>query len=62
MRAGRVVRRPFEGNVIPSELFDPVALKMLQQIPLPNLPGNVDNWQGSVYEQSTTGTSRSAST
>ena len=32
-------------------MFDPVALKMLQAIPLPNLPGNVDNWQGSVNEK-----------
>ena len=48
---GRVVRQPFPGNVIPSNLFDPVAVKMLQAIPLPNLPGNVDNWQGSVDEK-----------
>ena len=41
---------PFAGNVIPQAMLDPVALKMLQQIPLPNLPGNVDNWQGSVAE------------
>lgn len=47
----RVVRTPFAGNVIPSSMFDPVALKMLQDIPLPNLPGNVDNWQGSVYDK-----------
>ena len=48
---GRVVRTAFPGNVIPSTLFDPVAVKMLQQIPLPNLPGTVNNWQGSVSEQ-----------
>lgn len=48
---GRVVRTPFAGNVIPSTLFDPVAVKMLQNIPLPNLPGNVNNWQGSVDEK-----------
>lgn len=47
---GRVVRTPFPGNVIPSSMFDPVAVKMLAAIPLPNLPGNVDNWQGSVDE------------
>ena len=47
---GRVVRTPFAGNVIPSNRFDPVAVKMLQAIPLPNLPGSVDNWQGSVTE------------
>lgn len=48
---GRVVRTPFAGNVIPSNLFDPTALKMLQDIPLPNLPGYTNNWQGSVDEQ-----------
>ncbi|HSK08112.1 MAG TPA: carboxypeptidase-like regulatory domain-containing protein, partial [Vicinamibacterales bacterium] len=49
--AGRVVRDPFAGNIIPSGMLDPVAQKMLQNMPLPNLPGNVDNWQGSVDEQ-----------
>jgi hypothetical protein len=48
---GRVVRTPFANNVIPTAMLDPVALKMLQDIPLPNLSGNVDNWQGSVDEQ-----------
>jgi hypothetical protein len=48
--AGRVVRTPFAGNVIPNSMLDPVALRMLQNIPLPNLPGSVDNWQGSVDE------------
>ena len=32
-------------------MLDPVALKMLAQIPLPNQPGNVDNWQGTVSDQ-----------
>jgi hypothetical protein len=45
-----VVRQPFEGNRIPSTMIDPAALKMLNEIPLPNLPGNVDNWQGAVYD------------
>jgi len=48
---GRVVRTPFAGNVIPSSMIDPVALKMLQDIPQPNLPGNIDNLQMSVYEK-----------
>jgi hypothetical protein len=48
--AGRVVRQPFAGNQIPQAMLDPVAVKMLNDIPLPTLPGNVDNWQGSVYE------------
>lgn len=49
--SGRVVRQPFAGNIIPSSMFDPVAVKMLQNIPLPNLPGTVDNWQGAVEEK-----------
>jgi hypothetical protein len=48
---GRVVRSAFNGNVIPSSMFDPVALKMLAALPLPNLPGYVDNWQGSLSEK-----------
>ncbi len=47
---GRVVRTPFAGNVIPSTMFDPAAVKMLAAIPLPNVAGNVDNWQGTVYD------------
>jgi hypothetical protein len=50
-QTGLVTRTPFAGNVIPSDRFDPVAVKMLQNIPLPNLAGNVDNWQGSVDEK-----------
>lgn len=48
----RVVRQQFANNVIPSTLFDPTALRMLQGLPSPNLPGNIDNWQGSVLDQS----------
>jgi carboxypeptidase family protein len=47
---GRDVRTAFVGNVIPVGMRDPVALKMLDQIPKANLPGNVDNWQGTVYD------------
>src|SRR5687767_7020443 len=31
-------------------MIDPVAARMLAAIPLPNLPGNVDNLQGSVSD------------
>lgn len=48
---GAVVRTPFAGNVIPSELFDPVALKMLQQIPLPNVAGHGNNLQLATEEE-----------
>jgi hypothetical protein len=39
-------RLRFTGNIIPSNRFDPTALKLLAEIPLPNLPGNQDNLQG----------------
>ncbi len=48
--SGKVVRTPFTGNVIPTARLDPVSLKLLAQLPPPNLPGNVDNWQGTVNE------------
>jgi hypothetical protein len=33
-------------NIIPMNRFDPTALKLLQEMPLPNLPGSQDNLQG----------------
>ena len=36
---------PFPGNVIPSSLFNPAAAGLLQYIPLPNLPGTVQNFE-----------------
>jgi len=37
---------PFDGNIIPSSLFNPAAQKLLSLnlIPLPNLPGTVQNY------------------
>jgi Carboxypeptidase regulatory-like domain len=40
------VRTQFAGNVIPTIRFDPTAVKLLDEIPLPNLPGSFENWQG----------------
>ncbi|HEU0178276.1 MAG TPA: TonB-dependent receptor [Blastocatellia bacterium] len=40
------VRQQFAGNIIPKGLFDPTAVKLLAELPLPNLPGNDLNWQG----------------
>ena len=37
-------RTPFEGNRIPVNRLDPVALAFLQKLPLPNLPGQVQNY------------------
>jgi len=48
---GRVVRNAFSGNVVPQDMLDPTAVRMLAALPTPNVPGNVDNWQGSVYEK-----------
>jgi hypothetical protein len=35
---------PFAGNVIPSSLFNPAAVGLLQYMPLPNLPGSLQNY------------------
>jgi Carboxypeptidase regulatory-like domain/TonB dependent receptor-like, beta-barrel len=46
--AGAVERRPFPGNKIPKSMMDPVALKALSYLPLPNQQGaaftNTANW------------------
>jgi hypothetical protein len=44
------VRRAFAGNLIPESRFDPTAVKLLAEVPLPNLPGSDLNWQGSKTE------------
>lgn len=45
---GAIERRPFAGNKIPTNLMDPIALKALSYLPLPNQPGtantNLQNW------------------
>ena len=44
------IRTPFPGNRIPSSRFEPVALNVLKDIPLPNQPGDpfthLNNWFG----------------
>src|SRR3990172_8815421 len=37
-------RQAFEGNRIPAGRLDPVAVAFLQKIPLPNLPGEIQNY------------------
>ena len=44
------VRTQFAGNVILPSRFDPVAVRLLAELPLPNLPGSESNWQGSKTE------------
>ena len=36
---------PFQGNAIPSSLFDSAAVGLLHYVPLPNLPGTVQNYE-----------------
>jgi hypothetical protein len=44
------VRQQFADNMIPEGSFDKTALKLLAELPLPNLPGNDLNWQGAKTE------------
>lgn len=44
--AGQFLRDPFPGNVIPRNRFDPVFVKMLDYIPLPNTAGNATTAAG----------------
>jgi outer membrane receptor protein involved in Fe transport len=37
-------RTPFQGNIIPRERWDAIALKLIAGLPLPNLPGLADNY------------------
>ena len=41
---GQVVRDPFPNNVIPREMFDPVALKIQEYIPGATRGGKINNW------------------
>ncbi len=40
---GQFVRQSFQGNIIPANRIDPVALAILQRVPLPNASGQVNN-------------------
>ncbi len=44
-------RTQFAGNIIPVGRFDPTAVKLLAEMPLPNLPGSQDNLQGFKINQ-----------
>jgi hypothetical protein len=37
-------RTPFSGNVIPQNRIDPIARKIIDLMPLPNLPGETNNY------------------
>jgi hypothetical protein len=44
-QAGRFIRDPFPGNIIPANLIDPVARNILEYFPLPNQTGTADGQQ-----------------
>ncbi|MEK6336223.1 MAG: TonB-dependent receptor [Acidobacteriota bacterium] len=46
-------RTAFLGNKIDPARFDPTALKLFAELPLPNLPGSQDNLQGFKVNQTT---------
>jgi hypothetical protein len=37
-------RTPFAGNIIPQERIDPIAAKIISLMPMPNLPGETNNY------------------
>jgi hypothetical protein len=47
------IRTAFVGNRIDPSRFDPTAVKLLADMPLPNLPGSQDNLQGFKINQTT---------
>jgi hypothetical protein len=42
---------PFPGNQIPAAMLSPVALRLLDYYPLPNLPGTASNYQGAAQSR-----------
>ena len=42
------IRDPFPGNIIPPGRIDPTAKKILEYLPLPNRPGNYQNFNATV--------------
>jgi hypothetical protein len=44
-QAGRFLRDPFDGNIIPPGMIDPVAQRILEYFPLPNQTGTADGQQ-----------------
>lgn len=45
-------RTAFTGNTVPTNLVDPVAAAIQKYLPLPNLPGSVNNYSAVVTEPS----------
>jgi hypothetical protein len=42
-QAGRFTRDPFPGNIIPAHMIDPLAQRLLEYYPLPNIEGTADH-------------------
>ncbi len=51
---GGFVRDPFPGNIIPASRLDPNAIKLLQLLPAPNVPGLFSNYSSSPIFQDDT--------
>lgn len=47
-----ITRQPYPGNIIPQSEISPVALRLLQYYPAPNLPGTANNLQTEVLTES----------
>jgi Carboxypeptidase regulatory-like domain len=45
---GAYSRTPFAGNIIPTADISPQAAKIMSYYPMPNLPGDVNNYYGAV--------------
>ena len=43
---------PFPGNIIPQDRFDPAAVNIQKNFPIPNVPGagNVNNYYSTAVE------------
>ena len=51
---GELIADPFPDNTIPASRLDPVALKIQNLLPLPNLPGSVNNFLPSYLDKRVT--------
>ena len=51
---GELIADPFPDNTIPASRLDPVALKIQNLLPLPNLPGSVNNFLPSYFDKRVT--------
>jgi hypothetical protein len=53
----RYLRQPFPGNIVPKSRIEPIAQRILQDIPLPNQPGDpstkLNNWYGANVGEDT---------